>query len=319
MLEHALPDVIAANPSLKGVSGFAKAADAARDTQFGKYNDLIAPYRNLDYGAHGPVRPSAINGRPIADAQVESIPTMDLLEDPPVSSGRMHTFNVPDPEGGSLKMGAYDQPRGGIANRTKEIASRYNRSIDIPTADAIRGDANAKLNAFYNKAGGDQAAALSNPETARVKAVGDTTRSLLYPELEKDAGLAPGTVADMQAKYGRLVDTGDIANKREPVFSRHDPVTLSQKIAVGHGGPIATAFNWAKEKGLQHLTNSDALVNSAVDRFKNPIATPLVPRNGLLPRAFSNVGQGVRNLGGAIDNTKQLTIPPIAYTRRDQK
>lgn len=316
-LEHALPDVVAADPGVKGVSGFAKAADAAKDTQYGKYNDLIAPYRSLKYGEQGPVRPGAIHGGPIADAQVASIPAMDLLEDVPTSSGKMRTFNVPDPEGGSLKMGAYEEPRGGIANRTKDIASRYDKSIDIPKADAIREDANAKLNAFYNKSGGDQAAALSSPETARVKAVGDTTRSLLYPKLEADAGLAPDSVANMQARYGSLVDTADIANKREPVFARHDPVTLSQKVAVGHGGPIATAFNWAKEKGLQHLTNSDALVNSAIDRYKNPVATPLVPRDGLIPRAFSNVGQGTRNLGGAIDRTSRYF--PLARTPRDQQ
>lgn len=309
-LESALPDVINADPNLKGVSGFAKASDAARDTQYGKYNDLISPYRSLKYGEQGPVRPSAIPGGPIGQAQISSIPTMDLLEDPATSTGRMRTFNVNDPEGGSLKMGAYDEPRGGIANRTKDIASRYDKSFDIPTMDAIREDANAKLNAFYNKSGGDQAAALSNPETARVKAVGDTTRSLLYPELEQNAGLAPGAVADMQGKYGNLVDASDIANRREPVFARHDPVTLSQKIAVGHGGPIATAFNWAKEKGLQRLTNSDALVNSAIDRFQNPAATPLMPRTGALPSSFFNLGGGLRKLGGGIDNTSRYF--PIA-------
>jgi hypothetical protein len=183
--------------------------------------------------------------------------------------------------------------------------------------DAIREDANAKLNAFYNKAGGDQAAALSNPETARVKAVGDTTRSLLYPRLEEDAGLAPGTVSGMQTKYGNLADTSDIANKREPIFARHDPVTLSQKVAVSHGGPLATAFNYAKEKALTRLTDSDALVNSAIDRYKNPLETPFVPRRGILPRAFSNVGQATRKVGGAIDNTSRYL--PMAHTLRDQQ
>jgi hypothetical protein len=44
--------------------------------------------------------------------------------------------------------------------------------MTVPMLDDVRQDANAKLNAFYGKAAGDRNAALSNPETARVKAVG---------------------------------------------------------------------------------------------------------------------------------------------------
>jgi hypothetical protein len=315
-LQHALPDVIAADPTLRGVSGFARAADTARDAQFGKYNDLISPYRKLQPGTEGPVRPGDIHGAPIKQAQMLSIPPMDLLEDNP-TPGRLRRFEVADPEGGTLQMGAQEEPRGGIVQRTKQLAEKYDRPLSVPFMDAIREDANAKLNSFYNKAGGDQAAALSNPETARVKAVGDTTRSLLYPRLEQDAGLAPGTVSSMQTKYGNLADTADIANKREPIYARHDPVTLAQKVAIGHGGPISTAFNWAKERALNNLTNSDALVNSAIDRYKNPLATPLMPRNGVLSHAFTNIGEGTRKLGGAIDNSSRSL--PLVHALRDQK
>lgn len=274
-LEKALPDVLAANPSMKGVSGFASAADAAKNASFEPYNNLIAPYRPLKPGMSGPVRPSLIDGNPIADAQLKSIPTMDRIEKP-------GTKSFPD---------AHGILTGGIVNDTADKAASYRTGFDVPTLDAVRGDANAKLNAFYNKAGGDQAAALSNPETARVKAVGDTTRSILYPKLETDAGLPSGAVADMQGKYGLLSDVSDIANKREPIFARHDPVTLSQKIVSGHGNPLSMAWNYAVQKGLGNLTDSDALVNSAIDRFQNPDGTPLVARPGFVPQNAMKLGK----------------------------
>lgn len=274
-LEKALPDVLAANPGAKGVSGFASAADAAKDASFEPYNNLIAPYRPLGNGMAGPVRPSLIDGNPIADAQLKSIPTMDRIEKP-------GTKSFPD---------AHGVLTGGIVNDTADKAASYRTGFDVPTLDAVRGDANAKLNAFYNKAGGDQAAALSNPETARVKAVGDTTRSILYPKLETGAGLPSGAIANMQGKYGLLSDVSDIANKREPIFARHDPVTLSQKIVSGHGNPLSMAWNYAVQKGLGNLTDSDALVNSAIDRFQNPDGTPLVARPGFVPRNAMKLGK----------------------------
>lgn len=298
-LEKALPDVIAASPTLKGVSGFASAADAAKDASFEPYNDLIAPYRSLN-GAQGPVRPSAINGSPIADAQMRSIPAMDLIEKPAVfqegNPGHMKIVSVPAGEGTKLTMGGVvgatpAELKGGIVNKTAAIADNYRRPLSVPALDDVRQDANGKLNAFYNKAGGDQAAALSNPETARVKAVGDSTRNILYPQLEKDAALPAGTVSDMQGKYGLLSDISDIANKREPVFARHDPVTLSQKIVSGHGNPLSMAWNYAVQKGLGNLTDSDALVNSAIDRFQNPDGTPLVARPGFIPQNAMKLGK----------------------------
>lgn len=312
MLGQSLPHVIAADPSLNGVSGFASAADKARETSFEPYNNLISPYRRpvglsavTDKGlpdplaepvagAEGPFRPSAINGNPIANAQMRSIPFMDMLEKPATqAASRTKIFDIPAGEGGTIKMGAQlgGELQGGIVNQTKALADVYRKDLSIPAIDAARENANAKLNAFYGKAHGDQNAALSNPETARVKAVGDTARKVLYPQLEQGAGLPEGSVADMQKNYGMLADVSDIANKREPVFSRHDPVSLGQKIAMSAGSnPLSTATKFMTQKMLDKVTNSDALVNSAVDQYRNPLGTPLVSRPSLLPRAATATG-----------------------------
>jgi hypothetical protein len=197
--------------------------------------------------------------------------------------------------------------------KTAERASLYRKPIPIATADSLREDANAKLNAFYAKTGGDQNAALSNPETAATKAIGDATRAQLYPTLEANNGLQPGTVAGMQQKYGQLSDVADIANKREPVFARHDPVSLSQKIIAGHGNPASMVWNFAVQRGLRSLTDSDALVNSAVDRFTNPTETPLPARPGLFPAMGSAVGRGLYRVGKATTATAPLMRNPLFY------
>lgn len=290
-LEQAIPAVTAANPNLQGVSGFAQAADAAREAAFQPYNNLLAPYRipapsdpltgeALPGVAAGPFRPSAISGAPIADAQVASVPFMDTVDNPGTP-----TWNS--------WRGAFDT-KGGTMGRVSDTADNYRRDFSAPQLDALRSDANAKLNAFYNKQGGDQAAALSNPETARIKAVGDATRGQLYPFLEQNAGLQPGSIADMQQNYGNLVDVSDIANKREPIFARHDPVTLSQKIVSGHGNPASMAWNYFVQNKLGQLTDSDALVNSAIDRFNNPLDTPLIAKPGLAPKVVSAAGGALR-------------------------
>jgi hypothetical protein len=284
LFENTLKPVLATGRKIGGVSDLVDATDAAKGENNQAYQNLISPYR-LRPGAEGPVRLGGINGNPIADAQLRSIPTMDKLEQPSILS----------PGGMKLKPGIIDKTAG--------IADNYRKLLPIPDADEVRMDANGKLNAFYNKAGGDQAAALSNPETARVKAVGDTTRTLLYKQLGADAGIDPAKIAQDQMMYGRLSQLGDIAGKRETVFARQDPVSLAEKVAAGHGGPVSTAWNFMMQKGLKGLTDSDALVRSGVDRYLNPEGTPLVPGNApprivlkKLGDAATKTGTGLRKL-----------------------
>jgi hypothetical protein len=317
-LEEALPHVLAADPAMQGVSGFASAADAAKTAAFQPYNDLLAPYRPpqaLIGGqlrpAIGPVNPGVIEGTPIAEAQNASIPALNRFESPtpkpsaapppvrfsqpqePVNPMRPPTPTTPRALPG---MPSPSEPTGIIAN-TAAKADLFRKQIPVATADAIREDVNDKLDAFYAKTGGNRKAALSAPETARIKAIGDTTREQLYPKLESDVGLEPGSAAAMQKKYGTLSEVSDIANKREPVFARHDPVSLSQQIVLGHGGPITRLTNFATQKMFRNVTDSNALVNSAIDRFQNPNMTPFVPRAGFLPQTGSVIGQGLYGAG----------------------
>ncbi len=251
-LESSLPDVLTAISNPQGVSGFARAADAAKDAVYRPDNDLLSPYRP-PVGGIGPVRPGAIAGAPIADRINASIPAINRFESSPLMPPR----SLAPSDWTARSPLQPPEPSGTIA-RTAQRADLYRKDIPVSTADVLREDANAKLNAFYAKTGGDQNAALSNPETAAVKAIGDGTRAQLYPKLEADNGLQPGAVAAMQNKFGTLSNVADIANKREPVFARHDPMSLAQKVTLGCRNPFGTAYNYLLQKGVRSLTDSDA-------------------------------------------------------------
>jgi hypothetical protein len=299
MLEKGLPQVISADPNLKGVSGFADAAELARAAAAKPYTDLVAPYRQSEFSAAPPI-PSSISGNPIADAQMYSMPLMDQIENPYVIERPEFKHNPS--KGIFTGSRGKSNPDNSIFRRTENVADNYRANFTVPQLDEIRQNANAKLNAFYNKSGGDQAAALSNPETARVKAVGDATRRVLYPYLEQNAGLAPETVTGMQDNFTNMSHIEDIANKREPVYLRKDPVSLAQNTGLGIGdainpfGAVSKMANWALQKKIGAITDSDALVNSAVDRFKNPSGTPLVSRPGLFPTLGTGLGNAAQHL-----------------------
>jgi hypothetical protein len=239
-LAKTLPDAIKQNGKIGSVSDLGTALDAAREANAAEHSATMAPYS-------GPsARPLRINGNELMRAQEESVPKLAEFE-------------------------------GALPNRLSvSPSSPYNKWIPAAEADELRQGANQKLSGFYSDANGNQHGALANPETARVKAVGDNIREQLYPAVEADQNLVPGSISARQQQFGRLSDAADIANKREVVFGRHDPVSLAEKVASGsHGGITSRVLDFAQQRLLKNLTDSDALVRSAVDRYHNPTGTPL--------------------------------------------
>lgn len=278
MFTDVIPTVSQTGLPMGSVSEFGAATDAAANANNAAYQSRVNAYRPVQSGAQGTALPSGsvVNGADVARAQVDSVPFIKAFEDP----------SIPNPprQGDGFWAGQRrpnPEPYKGIVQRMAETAEPYRRALDVPTADTLRGGANQQLHAFYEKAGGDQYGALANPETARVKAVGDSIRDQLYPILDTDFGLEPGTTSAQQEMYGKLKNVGDISNNRSAVAGRHDPVSLPEKIVSGHGGPLDRIGNFLANRAIRSVTDSDALVRSAVDRFNNPSSTPLMLRPGI--------------------------------------
>ncbi len=314
----ALPDIAAQSPA-PGVKGFASAAQDAADNEQSWYKSMISPYQQTPGYGTAP-RSSSISGAPIARAQMNSIPITNLIEDPSKAVGSIR-MNAADPEGTTIIGGQRIKP--GIEARTAEKAQNWNRNFDVPTLDAARQDLNAKLNSFWNQSGGDRAAARSNPEVARTEAASNATRDALYPQLSKDYGVPEETIRSRQTLFGNLSDVADVANRRATVYGRQSPLSLQESLAVNPAlSPrgIATAgLDFVGQRLLKNATGSDALVNSALDRFKNPAGTPLPPARGLFPSLANTAGRAASALGTATPLASRLKYLTPGFGQDDEQ
>lgn len=209
--------------------------------------DNLRNTRNAQYQSLLGATQSPVNGNAVANAQMDSIPPTNLFEDP------------------------------SLVQRTQAVADKYRTLFDPADADAIRVDTNAKLRAFYNKQGGDQQAALSNPETARIHAINTEMRNQLYSNIKGNTGYDP---AQIQQDYGDAVDIGDTAARRNTVFSRRQPEGLNE-LVNNPGHPIA----WLAGKLAKTLNDNDVQTRWAFDRYNNQ-QLPQAPING----AYANYG-----------------------------
>jgi hypothetical protein len=73
---------------------------------------------------------------------------------------------------------AFEDITGKRQQSLTDRASAYRRNVPIDQADDIRVGTNAELRGFFNKAQGDQQAALQNPETARIHAANTGVRGM---------------------------------------------------------------------------------------------------------------------------------------------
>lgn len=282
----ALPAIIKQNPT-PGVSGFADAADAAK----GKVNDQYQAWK-------APATQTPIDTTPLVRRQVNSIPATNLFESPGIvgATKRMASSYDMTPKTVTTTSPILDQ----FGNPTTTTQTIKPTMPTLDTVDQIRRDTNSKLQSFYNKEGGDRNAALSNPNTARLKAVNDGTRDLVYKTISDQTGVPEQTIRDNQNLYGDLSDVSTVAGKRNTVFSRQNPLSLQETLAAAPGHPISGAVDFLGQRVLKNATGSDALVNSAVDRFKNPSQTGLQSRPGILPQSVTAAGKATQALGDAI-------------------
>lgn len=265
VVDSRLPEIAKGSKApITNVKDFTKTVDDLAKQKDAEYQQLINPFRRPD-GGIGPYRPLHIDANPVADAQMESIPALDRFEKPNtlketvIQRGNRH---IVESEGNE-----------GIAAKTAEKAAPFRRDVPIGDLDDIRVDSNAKLKSFYDKAGGDRFAALSNPETARIKAINDTTRDLVYGRLKDETGVDAHPI---QNAYGDFRDLGDVSGKRATVYGRQQPFPLQEQLtaadALAQGNPVK--FGLARL--FKRYGDSDKLTKIALDRFSRQTPSPRV-------------------------------------------
>lgn len=283
---NALPEIIKENPS-SGVQGLADAAKSAKGKVNAQYQAWSKP--NAD---------TLIDTTPLVGKQVASIPATNLFETPGIvgATERMASAYDMSPKTVTTTSPILDE-FGKPITTTKTVTPEM---PTLETVDAIRKDTNSKLKSFYGKEGGDRNAALSNPNTARVAAVNNGTRDLVYKALSDKTGIPEDEIRANQNLYGSLSDVADVAGKRATVYGRQNPLSLSETLAASPGHPVSGAIDFIGQRLLKNATGSDALVNSAIDRAKNPGGTVFQARPGMLSEVINKSGKAAEKAGGAI-------------------
>jgi hypothetical protein len=290
-VQRALPEIVKQNPQ-PGISGFADAQAAASGQEQAWYQSLLKGNRGIP-----------VDFRPAVAAQVDSVPTIAALEDPPVFG----------------KNGAVVSP--GLVGRTMQTAENYLRPIGTtgpikPTlglADQLRIDSNQRLASLYDRAGGDQYNARANPEVARAAALADSLRDITYGRLARASGTPEADIRMRQNLYGDLEAVGRVAQKRATVFSRQNPMSLQESLAGNAGNPVTAAGSYLGQRLLKGVTNSDALVDAAIDRFKSEETPSLTPRQTLYGNVAGSVGNAVYSGGKAMAGVSARPTAPYVF------
>lgn len=286
-----LPEIAKQRPA-PGVKGFADAVEQAKQGVNAKYQGWKAPVAN-----------TRIDTTPMVAKQVASIPAMNLFENPGI---------VGDTE---RAASAYDMTPKTVTT-TSPLLDQFGKPMTttqtvtpqqplLSTVDNIRKDTNAKLTSFWNKGGGDRNAARSNPNVARTEAVNRGAADLVYKAISDKQGVPEADIRANQDLYGALSDVGDVAGKRATVTARQNPLSFQETLAATPGHPVAGTINFLGQRILKNATGSDALVNSALDRFNNPERTGLQSRSGILPKAVTASGRGAQKLGDVIKKSSR--------------
>jgi hypothetical protein len=296
----ALPTIHRMNPG-SGVKGFADAVDRAKQATHHAYERMKAPVAN-----------DPLDTTPLVQKQVQSIPATERFETPGIVGGTRAHASAYDmtPQTSTVNTGILDQ-YGKPISRTVTQTPQH---PTLSTLDDIRKDTNAKLaqKVFESP---NRNTALSNPETARLNAVNSGTRDLVYKRIADANGIPESEVRDNQNLYGHLADIGEVAGKRATVAGRSNPISLQESLGFNHGNPMSGAYNFATQRLLKGLTDSDAVTDAAMSRFRSPNQIELQPRPGVLPRMGSAGGKLLGNADKAVAKLP-LKFNPFLYNPR---
>ena len=273
-LKTAMPNMKAAESDLGHPIGNLQdgidAAKAAKKSLWDQYQQRLGP--NGD---------ATVDGNPIADKMIASIPARTRLQNPD------------------------------LATKIESIANTYRRPLTLNEAEDFLQSTNDDLHAYYAKNKVGRSVAAGDPSTAYVVAEGDALRDALYGKLEELTG--PGA-REIKQQYGALTNVQNEMSGRKAVVDRQNLDNLAEQtgfadaagaigkglikmkagmpgegLADAAGGVIQS--QWARNLKLRNLP--DNIIARAFQGVK--------PANPLPPPVQVNVGP-----------PSSITIPPRA-------
>lgn len=287
-LDRAMPEIKATEQELgkpiQSVRDLLEATRAAKDRVWSQYEQIA-----------GPQAQRGVDGTPIADAILRSIPAKVRLESPQKVAEMV------------------------------SLADKYRQTFTVQQLETLLQETNAELQGFHAKYPAMQRAALkSNPETAHTVAQADTIRDVIYKALDSAGeGAAP---AELKRRYGALLNLENESLRRVNVAERQAPESLAQQLtksemagkfakaglkaarldipgAMLDAGEAVAGARYANY--LRQLNSTDSLVERAFAQYsKTPQPVPYVP---FVPRAL--LESGSIRMPGAPDPSGVWAVP----------
>lgn len=279
-LDQAIPEIKAAESvigrPIKGLDDLLEATKAAKKR-------LMDQYRAMSGGKQA--IGAQIDGTPVADAMVKSIPSKLKLENP------------------------------AKAKALAEQADTYRRQFNLDDAEQLLLETNAELDSFYNQFPFAQRKTLaSNPEAARLESQARALRDTIYKTLDAEGDGA--AARELKRRYGSLMEVEQTAMRRSNVAKRQQPESLSEQIGTVRAAADAARGVWKVAQGdlsgaadiaaaragrstakfMKEQQTTDALIRRAFENAKGsafmaPVA-PARPVRGLLERGSIPMGSG---------------------------
>lgn len=287
-LDKAMPEIKAVEQEIgkpiSGVRDLLEATKAAKERIWSQLEQIA-----------GPQMQRGVDGTPIAEEMLRSIPAKVRLENPEQVA------------------------------RVVEAASQYRRTFTVQQLETLLQDTNAELQSYYGKYPGAQRAALrANPETAHTVAQAEKLRDLINKSL--DSAGEGGAPAELKRRYGALRNIENEVYRRINVAERQAPESLSQQLTkteaigklakagykaarldlLGAGADAAEAIASAKYSNyLKELNSTDSLVRRSFEQYtKMPQPIHYEP---VAPRAL--LTEGAIRMPGAPDPSGVWAVP----------
>ena len=206
----------------------------------------------------------AVDGSPIADAMVRSIPKKLRLENPTA------------------------------AQSLEQAANAYRKPFPLDEMEQLLKETNADMDGFYAKyPQAQRKAMLADPEWARLDAQAKAMRLSIDGTLDRAVDGAGNSAKELRRRYGALMDVESAIERRVNVAARQQPQSLAEQIAEANGVADRAAGAYRIGRGVMTGSMGDVIsggadiVRGQVRRETAKFLKEQQTTDALIKRAFS--------------------------------